>query len=179
MRNLYVTALFISVLAVFMPHSLMAQTYYIAPSGGSSGSLYNAPSSSGGNAPLNLKAMVQGNATKAVSRTGYTYKGKPYGIDRSSYSLALSPEQARQNNIKSQRAAEARKRETEKLRAKALAEHKKSGLSRTEKEMQQYLNRFQGSDDKKTSPQQRKKVLYYNQNNNGSAVPRRVFNTPY
>lgn len=173
MRLLFLTALLIGVL----PSLSSAQTYYNAPNGGGSNTLYNLPS--GGNAPINLKAMVQGNMSKATSRTGYTYQGKPYGIDRSSYSLALSPEQARQNNINNRRVAEARERETEQLRARRLAAHNKNRVEDTEMETQKYLSKFQSPSNLAVNTTQRKKVLYYNQNKNDPVVPKRVFNTPY
>lgn len=172
---------FLTYLAVFICFAgsqAMAQTYYNSPSSGSS-TLYNAPSGGyGGNAPINLKAMTRGKVSKPAKNTGYTYKGQAYGVDRSSYSLALSPEQARQNTIKRERAAVNREREKAKLRAEIEAK-RKNGTLTVEEETQAFLSEFQDTPTKAVKSEPRKKVIYYNKRNNDPIVPKRVFNTPY
>ncbi len=172
---------FLTYLAVFICFAggqAFAQTYYNAPNTGSS-TLYNAPSGDiSTSAPINLKAMTQGKVSKPASRTGYTYKGKAYGVDRSSYSLALSPEQARQNTIKRERAAASREREKAKLRAEIEAK-RKNGTLTVKEETQAFLSEFQDTPTKAVKSEPRKKVIYYNKRNNDPIVPKRVFNTPY
>jgi hypothetical protein len=187
MRFLMYLAVFIG----FLPQIAVAQVYYNAPSN-SSATLYNAPDSSYGygSAPLNLKAIVRGSEVKSSGKTGYTYKGKPYGIDRSSYSLALSPEQARLNSIKRDRAIADRQREKEMQQARAEAEYEKKlkefysedkSNNYEQSRSSQSRERLYGNQARQTSnATQRKRVLYYNKRNSKDPiVPKRVFNTPY
>lgn len=188
MRYLLLLAVFIS----FAPSVAQAQTYYNAPSGGSSSSYNGAGSNYSINSgPLNLKSMVKSGSNSSRSKTGYTYKGKPYGVDRTSYSLALSPEQARQNNIKRQRAATAREREKAMQKARAESEYEKQtkafyaaeNANSSTSEADKYLRQFQGNGKRTATAQktQRKNVLFYNKSKNSKdpVVPKRVFNTPY
>lgn len=164
MRFLLLTIGFIG----FFVSPVMAQTVYIPPGSSGSGTT---------NAPLNLKSMLQGKKQQKNLQRKYTYQGRSYGVDRSAYSLALSPEEARQNQIRLNR--EAANREREKARQRA----------EMEKRTQDYLaaaNARSSRDEMQTNTvlresrqqAQRKRVLY-NQDRTGLSVPKRVFNSPY
>ena len=181
MKNIRYLVLLASV-GVCMAGAVQAQTLYNAPSSGGSSTLYNAPSSGGYNSPLNLKSMIRKPQGKTVSRssnTGYSYNGKPYGVDRSSYSLALSPQQVREHERKRVSEAASRARAKQNALRKREALEKQTAVN-TDAEMQGYLSKFQSSTVRNDRNEEavRKRVLY-NAQEKKSVMPKRVFNAPY
>lgn len=154
---------YIAAILVFVPVMAQAQTAPV---------YYNAPSSSkySTNAPLNLKAMLRGAGEKS-GRSGSSYNNKAtksYGVDRSSYSLALSPQEVAAHQQKRAREQAAREREQ--------AQQKTS----TQSETNQYLSQLQGDDPLGNNPQtQPGRVIVHDRNKNNFTTPKRVFNTPY
>jgi hypothetical protein len=169
MRFLIYLAVFVGFLSFAEQNEVLAQTYYNAPYSTNSGTLYNTPTANSG--PLNLKAYARGNTSSAKSSTGYTYKGKPYGVDRSDYSLALSPQQVQEN--RKRRALDEAKR----AREKEDSRRKYAESSDESVEKQNYLNKFQNSTGQRKSTV-KKRVLYTRDSALFNA-PKRVFNSPY
>jgi hypothetical protein len=169
MRFLVYIAIFIG----FLPLAAHAQTLYNSSGSSGSGTLYNAPSGSSG--PLNLRAYARGNTSSSSGRSARnSYNGKSYGIDRSSYSLALSPTQVQANQRR--RAKDEARRAYEKKQAQL----KNATAYDPQSETENYLNQFQSNSasNKRNAPATRKRVVY-KRNSDLFNTPRRVFNTPY
>ena len=171
MKFLICLAVFIGFLPVTGQGKAHAQ-YYNSTGSSGSGTLYNAPSGSSG--PLNLRAYARGNTSSATGSTGYTYKGKPYGVDTSSYSLALSPQQVQENQKR--RARDRAERE----RQRKMAQTENDDRYDVEEKTQDYLRQFQNDKtlNKRNSQAGKKRVLY-KKNKDIFNAPRRVFNSPY
>lgn len=162
MRFIVLMVGFIGIFAV----SANAQTYYNAPN-----------SSMSGNVPLNLKGMLQGNSQKQSSQTRYTYKGKPYGVDRSSYSLALSPQEARENKMRLNR--ERANREREKARQRTETQRQTEAYLRAANASGNSTNNQSATASRNRGQQAPKKRVLYNRDRSDFSIPKRVFNSPY